>query len=92
MARVAVIHNTLDGRGGADAVCLHVCEALQSVHDVTLVTLSRSSLADLNDLFDTAADVRVHRPPGTDAVCRAVDALPDHLVDRLPARFVEDFR
>jgi glycosyltransferase involved in cell wall biosynthesis len=88
MARVAVLHNTLDGRGGADAVCLHVCEALQAVHDVTLVTLSRSSLADLNALFDTDADVRVHRPPGTGVVCRAFDALPDRYGPQLAARSV----
>jgi len=88
MARVAVLHNTLDGRGGADAVCLHVCEALQSRHDVTLVTLSRSSLADLNALFDTEADVRVHRPRGTDLACRAFDALPDRFGPQLAARSV----
>ena len=88
MARVAVIHNTLDGRGGADAVCLHVCEALQSVHDVTLVTLSRSSLADLNDLFDTAADVPVHRPRGTAAVSRVFDGLPDRFGPALAPRSV----
>ncbi|WP_338740458.1 glycosyltransferase [Haloplanus salilacus] len=88
MARVAVLHNTLDGRGGADAVCLHVCEALQSVHDVTLVTLSRSSLADLNDLFDTAAAVPVHRPTGTRAVSRAFDALPDRFGPALAPRSV----
>jgi glycosyltransferase involved in cell wall biosynthesis len=88
MARVAVLHNTLDGRGGADAVCLHVCEALQSVHDVTLVTLSRSSLADLNAVFDTAAAVPVHRPLGTAAVARAFDGLPERLGPALPARSV----
>jgi glycosyltransferase involved in cell wall biosynthesis len=88
MARVAVLHNTLDGRGGADAVCLHVCEALQSVHDVTLVTLSRSSLADLNDLFDTAAAVPVHRPVGTGVVSRAFDALPDRFGPALAPRSV----
>jgi glycosyltransferase involved in cell wall biosynthesis len=88
MARVAVLHNTLDGRGGADAVCLHVCEALQSRHDVTLVTLSRSSLADLNALFGTSARVSVHRPPGTRLVCRAFDALPDRFGPQLAARSV----
>ncbi|MFB6101624.1 MAG: glycosyltransferase family 4 protein [Haloplanus sp.] len=88
MARVAVLHNTLDGRGGADAVCLHVCEALQSVHDVTLFTLSRSSLADLNALFDTDATVPVHRPPGTRLVARAFDALPERAGPQLAARSV----
>ena len=88
MARVAVLHNTLDGRGGADAVCLHVCEALQAHHDVTLFTLSRSSLATLNDLFDTAADVAVRRPPGTGVVCRAFEALPERFGPQLAARSV----
>ncbi|AZH24013.1 glycosyltransferase [Haloplanus aerogenes] len=88
MARVAVLHNTLDGRGGADAVCLHVCEALQDRHDVTLFTLSRSSLSDLNALFDTAAQVPVHRPSGTRLVCRAFDALPDRFGPQLAARSV----
>ncbi|WP_251341937.1 glycosyltransferase [Haloplanus halophilus] len=88
MARVAVLHNTLDGRGGADAVCLHVCEALQSVHDVTLLTLSRSSLADLNRLFDTDARVPVYRPPGTALVCRAFDALPERWGPALAPRSV----
>jgi glycosyltransferase involved in cell wall biosynthesis len=88
MARVAVLHNTLDGRGGADAVCLHVCEALQSVHDVTLFTLSRSSLSDLNALFDTAAAVAVHRPPGTSLLARTFDALPERAGPQLAARSV----
>jgi len=88
MARVAVLHNTLDGRGGADAVCLHVCEALQDRHDVTLFTLSRSSLADCNALFDTAARVSVHRPPGTSFVCRTFDALPERFGPQLAARSV----
>jgi glycosyltransferase involved in cell wall biosynthesis len=88
MARVAILHNTLDGRGGADAVCLHVCEALSAVHDVTLFTLSRSSLSDLNAFFGTDADVRVHRPVGTRSVCRALDALPDRYGPQLAARSV----
>ncbi|WP_251328952.1 glycosyltransferase [Haloplanus pelagicus] len=88
MARVAVLHNTLDGRGGADTVCLHVCEALQSVHEVTLFTLSRSSLDELNRLFDTAADVPVHRPPGNVLVCRAFDALPERFGPALAPRSV----
>lgn len=88
MARMAVLHNTLDGRGGADAVCLHVCEALQSHHDVTLFTLSRSSLSELNALFGTAVHVAVRRPPGTRLVCRAFDALPDRFGPQLAARSV----
>ncbi|GAB3314297.1 glycosyltransferase [Haloplanus rallus] len=88
MARIAVLHNTLDGRGGADAVCLHVCEALQDAHDVTLFTLSRSSLSTLNRLFDTGAAVSVHRPPGTALVSRAFDALPERVGPALAPRSV----
>jgi glycosyltransferase involved in cell wall biosynthesis len=62
VARIAVLHNTLDLRGGADAVCLHVCEALQADHEVTLFTLSRTDVAELNDLFGTDVSVTVERP------------------------------
>ena len=88
MARVAVIHNTLDLHGGADAVCLHVCEALQHSHDVTLFTLSRTSLEELNALFDTDAQVMVHRPPGTRSLAHALDALAGHIGPQLAARSV----
>jgi glycosyltransferase involved in cell wall biosynthesis len=88
MARLAVLHNTLDLRGGADAVCLHVCEALGERHDVTLFTLSRSSVADLNDYFGTDASVDVVRPPGTAAVARAFDAAADRLGPLLAPRSV----
>ncbi|WP_248895829.1 glycosyltransferase family 4 protein [Haloplanus halobius] len=87
MARVAVLHNTLDFRGGADAVCLHVCEALQAAHDVTLVTFSRSSIADLDRLFDTEVYVAVHRPREA-VVSRALDALPEQFGPQLPPRSV----
>jgi glycosyltransferase involved in cell wall biosynthesis len=88
MARVAVLHNTLDLRGGADAVCLHVCEALQSHHDVSLFTLSRSSLAELNGLFGTDADVAVIRPFGARPVSRVLDVVANRLGPQLAARSV----
>lgn len=88
MARVAVLHNTLDLRGGADAVCLHVCAALQDAHDVTLYTLSRASLSELNALFETDADVRVRTPPGTAALNRALDAAADRAGPQLALRSV----
>lgn len=37
MAEIAVLHNTFDFRGGADAVCLHACAALAPDHDVTVL-------------------------------------------------------
>lgn len=88
MARVAVLHNTLDLHGGADAVCLYVCEALQDHHDVTLMTLSRSSLGELNRLFDTRVAVDVERPFGTRPVGRLLDSLAARLGPQLAFRSV----
>ncbi|MFB6298412.1 MAG: glycosyltransferase family 4 protein [Salinirussus sp.] len=88
MARVAVVHNTLDLRGGADAVCMHVCEALAADHDVTLFTLSRSPLAALNDYFGTDAEAAVARPPIAPAVSGLLDGLPARLGPQLALRSV----
>jgi len=65
MARVAVVHNTLDFQGGADAVCLTTCEALLADHDVTLFTLSETDPVELADRFDADVDgLAVRMPPG----------------------------
>jgi len=88
VARIAVLHNTLDLRGGADAVCLHVCQALQADHDVTLFTLSRSTLADLNALFGTSVDVAVERPPMGRLLADAFAAGTPWLGPQLPLRTV----
>jgi glycosyltransferase involved in cell wall biosynthesis len=88
VARVAVVHNTLDLRSGADAVCLHACEALAEVHDVTLLTLSHPPLSDLNALFDTDADVAIETPPASAALGRAFSALADRTGPLLPLRSV----
>lgn len=88
MAQIAVLHNTLDLRGGADAVCLHVCAALQHEHQVTLFTLSRTSLPELNRLFDTNASVRVRSPPVTNVFNRGLDLVADRAGPQLPLRSV----
>ncbi|WP_276272908.1 glycosyltransferase [Haloarcula litorea] len=86
MARVAVVHNTLDLRGGADAVCAHVCEALDRDHEVVLFTVSETGLGTLDDLFGTDADVPVRTPPGTAVAAplfaRADDAFGPQLAPR----------
>lgn len=75
MVRVAVLHNTLDFHGGADAVCLAACGALQTDHDVTLVTVSETRPAVLADRFGVAIeDVRVRMPRGATAISRALSA------------------
>jgi glycosyltransferase involved in cell wall biosynthesis len=64
MAHVAVLHNTLDFRGGADVVCLRTCEALADDHDVALFTASETDPAHLADRFGVEfAGVDVRTPP-----------------------------
>ena len=87
MARLAVVHNTLDLRGGADAVCLHACEALARQHDVTLLTLSHPPLSTLDDLFDTdTSAVDVETPPVGRATRRLFAAAAGRLGPQLPLR------
>lgn len=88
MARVAVAHNTLDLRGGADAVCLHTCEALARDHDVTLLTLSHPPLSELNAMFDTDVSVSVETPPGGHVLGRLFEAMAPHVGPQLPFRSV----
>jgi glycosyltransferase involved in cell wall biosynthesis len=87
VARVAVVHNTLDLRGGADAVCLHACEALAREHDVTLLTLSHPPLSALDDLFDTdTSGVDVETPPVGRATGRLFAAAAGRVGPQLPLR------
>jgi len=87
VARVAVVHNTLDLRGGADAVCLHACEALSRDHDVTLLTLSHPPLSTLDDLFDTnTRGVTVETPAVGRASERLFAAAAGRVGPQLPLR------
>ncbi|MFW5939662.1 MAG: glycosyltransferase [Halolamina sp.] len=86
MARVAVLHNTLDFRGGADAVCTHVCEALQERHEVTLFTIAATRLSTLNDLFGTAAAPDVRRPPLGDRLAALFSRADDRFGPQLALR------
>jgi len=89
MARVAVLHNTLDFQGGADAVCLAVCEALAPVHDVTLVTVSETDATALADRFGfDLGGVTVRVPPGGRAVAAALSAAAPRIGPQLAARSV----
>lgn len=53
MAHVAVAHTDLMAKGGAEAVAMNALEALQSDHEVTLLTLADPDFAALNDYFRT---------------------------------------
>ncbi|WP_049986072.1 glycosyltransferase family 4 protein [Halobellus rufus] len=91
MARVAVVHNTLDFQGGADAVCLSVCEALQREHDVTLFTLSETSLETLARRFGVGLDVDgidVRSPRGGSTTAKALSTAAPLLGPQLPLRSV----
>lgn len=89
MARVAVLHNTLDFRGGADAVCLAACEALRSEHSVELFTVSEAAPADLADRFGVdVGGVRVRTPPGAAAIAGALSGAAPWIGPRLALRSV----
>lgn len=91
MARIAVLHNTLDFQGGADVVCLSVCAALQRDHDVTLYTLSETTPRALAERFEIdldadALDVRV--PRGGVTVARTLSAAAPAIGPQLAFRSV----
>ena len=91
MARVAVLHNTLDFQGGADVVCLSACAALQRDHDLTLYTISETDPGTLAKRFDvdldaTALDVRM--PAGATLAARALSAASPAIGAQLAFRSV----
>jgi len=76
MARVAVLHNTLDFQGGADAVCLVTCEALLADHEVELFTLGETDPSNLADRFDTnVSGLVVRTPPANAPIARTLARL-----------------
>ena len=89
MGRVAVLHNTLDFQGGADAVCLAACEALRADHEVTLFTISEASPVALAERFDVDLEgVRVRMPTGAEALARALSSLGPRVGPQLAFRSV----
>ncbi len=89
MARVAVLHNTLDFQGGADAVCLETCRALQADHDVTLFTISQTNLSDLADRFEVdLGNVEVRMPPGASTIAETLSVLAPWIGPQLAFRSV----
>jgi Glycosyltransferase len=89
MAEIAVLHNTLDFHGGADAVCLAVCDALQESHAVSLITCSVTSPAMLADRFDIDLDtdaLDIVTPPGGTLFARALAGAAPVVGSQLPFR------
>lgn len=89
MGRIAVVHNTLDFQGGADAVCLATCEALLADHEVTLFTISETDPHALADRFDAdigGLDVRM--PPHAGTIAGALSRATPRVGPQLPLRSV----
>jgi hypothetical protein len=89
MAEIAVLHNTLDFHGGADAVCLAVCDALQESHTVSLITCSVTSPSTLAKRFDIDLDtdaLSVVTPPGGTLFARALAGAAPVIGSQLPFR------
>lgn len=57
MASITVVHDDFQLWGGAEAVCMHLVDALQDRHDLTLVTTSPvGDFDELNSFFGTKVD------------------------------------
>ena len=56
MTSVGVVHMDLMSKGGGEAVAMNAIEALQTDHDVTLLTLTDPDVEALNDYFNTDVD------------------------------------
>jgi len=75
MARVAVLHNTLDFQGGADAVCLQTCAALAADHAVTLFTISETDPEALATRFGVSlGELTVVTPRGNGPLAKTLSA------------------
>lgn len=53
MANLAVYHPDVERGGGAEAVCLHIIDALSSDHEITLLTGQQPDLSMLDDRYGT---------------------------------------
>lgn len=54
--QIAVVHMDLMAKGGGEAVCMNVLEALQDEYDLTLLTLTEPDIPALNEYFNTDVD------------------------------------
>jgi glycosyltransferase involved in cell wall biosynthesis len=56
MTSVGVVHMDLMSKGGGEAVAMNVVDALQTDHDVSLLTLTEPDIEALNEYFNTDVD------------------------------------
>jgi glycosyltransferase involved in cell wall biosynthesis len=86
MTTIAVVHPNLMTRGGAENVCMHVLEALQTDHDLTLFTLTQPDIDALNRFFRTNVSPLEIRLAGT--LGPGLSRTLDHRLSRLQAAFL----
>lgn len=86
MARVAIVHNTLDFRGGADAVALAACEALDRDHEVELITASVTSLETIASQFGRQVSVPVRQPYGGRSLANVMATIESGVGPQLAIR------
>ncbi|MFC7157350.1 glycosyltransferase family 4 protein [Halomarina halobia] len=100
MAQVAVAHVDLGAKGGGEAVCMNVLEALRSEHDVTLLTLTDPDFDELNAYYRTdVGDIAVRRPRRSKRLLDALEGaagvtlynLRNALLNRFVARHAAAF-
>lgn len=90
MATIAIAHTNLMAKGGGEAVCMNVIEALQDDHDVALFTLTPPDIHELNRYFNTdVTDVAVYRPPYLQSALDRIEIPLYNLRNALLNRFVE---
>lgn len=75
--KIAVIHVKFTTKGGAEVVCMTVLEALQNDFDVTLISLDKPDLEELNAFCGTEVqNIKVRAPRYvTPAINRSIAAL-----------------
>ena len=86
MARIALLHNTLDFRGGADAVALATYDALAPAHAVDLFTISSTIPDELAEQYGLDINVNVRSPPGGSSMARGLSLLGPYSGPMLDAR------
>ncbi len=86
MARVAVLHNTLDFQGGADRVALTACSCLSRTHDVDLVTISETDHKSLAERFGLDVDVRLCEPSWSRTIASVLARFAPHIGAQLALR------
>jgi len=70
VTEIAIVHPDLMMKGGGEAVCMNILEALQKSYNVTLLTTTTPDFTELNKFFGTSvSDVKIKKP--TDAAMRS---------------------